>query len=87
MSILLCNIDNIRNLYSVKLPELSSRYNIFYGENGSGKTSILEALHIIGLGRSFRSGKSTELISHTRDNFSLFAYILNQKTYFTSRMV
>ena len=28
--------------------------NLLLGENGAGKTSIIEAIHILGYGRSFR---------------------------------
>ncbi|WP_206616104.1 AAA family ATPase, partial [Escherichia coli] len=30
-------------------------FNVFYGANGSGKTSILEAIHLLATGRSFRT--------------------------------
>lgn len=36
--------------------------NVFVGPNGSGKTSILEAIHILGSGRSFRTHRMGELI-------------------------
>ncbi|WP_206616105.1 AAA family ATPase, partial [Escherichia coli] len=32
-----------------------NRFNVFYGANGSGKTSILEAIHLLATGRSFRT--------------------------------
>lgn len=47
-------ICNIRNLQSVKL-ELNSGFNAVYGSNGSGKTSFLESLYILGRGTSFRT--------------------------------
>lgn len=37
--------------------------NVLFGDNGSGKTSVLESLHLLGLGRSFRSGKIRRLIN------------------------
>ncbi len=37
--------------------------NVFVGANGSGKTSILEAIHLLGSGRSFRTHRQAELIS------------------------
>ena len=37
--------------------------NVFVGANGSGKTSILEAIHLLGSGRSFRTHRLAELIS------------------------
>ena len=48
------NIERVRNLQAVALQELQP-FNIFYGQNGSGKTSILEAIHLLATGRSFRT--------------------------------
>lgn len=47
-------IQNIRNLHSVSI-EPAQGLNGLYGLNGSGKTSFLEALYILGRGGSFRS--------------------------------
>ncbi len=41
---------------------LHPRLNIFCGENGSGKTSILEAMYLLGTGKSFRAHKLEKLI-------------------------
>jgi DNA replication and repair protein RecF len=40
----------------------SPRVNLFVGQNGQGKTNILEALHFFQFGRSFRSSRDSELI-------------------------
>jgi len=37
--------------------------NVFVGANGSGKTSLLEAIHLLGSGRSFRTHRLAELIA------------------------
>jgi len=36
--------------------------NVLYGQNGAGKTNILEALHLIGLGRSHRAARDAEMV-------------------------
>lgn len=74
-------VDNFRNLIDVDLA-FSSSINIFYGCNGSGKTSILEAIHYLGLGRSFRSRNVRRLINHTSDKFALVGQLfqVNQPT-------
>lgn len=42
--------------------------NLFYGENGSGKTSILEAIYFLCYGRSFRTHLMSRLShNHTAD--------------------
>lgn len=36
--------------------------NVFVGANGSGKSSILESIHVLGSGRSFRTHRLGELV-------------------------
>jgi len=55
------HIRNLRPQFFLPHPRL----NVIYGDNGSGKTSVLESLHLLGLGRSFRSGKIRRLINDT----------------------
>lgn len=38
------------------------RINVLFGDNGQGKTSVLEALYLIATSRSFRAERSAELI-------------------------
>ncbi len=64
-------VSGLRNLKSVSLT-LSPFVNVFYGENGSGKTSLLEALTLLGHGRSFRSHKTRSLISIDEENLTVF---------------
>jgi DNA replication and repair protein RecF len=52
------------------------RLNLLYGDNGSGKTSVLEALHLLGLGRSFRSGKIRRLINDSASECYVTALFL-----------
>jgi DNA replication and repair protein RecF len=47
-------------------------HNIIYGSNGSGKTSLLEAAHILGTARSFRSGGAKSLITHGDERFVIY---------------
>jgi DNA replication and repair protein RecF len=46
--------ENLRSVSNVELLETSS-LNILVGPNGAGKTSVLEGIHILGSGRSFRT--------------------------------
>ncbi len=41
--------------------------NFFYGDNGAGKSSVLEAIHCLGLGRGFFRQRSYNLIQHDQD--------------------
>ncbi len=74
MSLTLLAINNLRNLAAVKI-QPASKFNLFYGANGSGKTSLLEAVYYLGLGRSFRSRLNTRIIHPETTHFSLFAQI------------
>ena len=52
---------------------------IIWGENGSGKTSILEAIHSLSFGSSFRTNNKKELIKEGSDNFLLEGFFKNKK--------
>ncbi len=72
MSVTRLEIAHVRNLQSVSLlphPFL----NLLAGPNGSGKTSVLEALHLLGLGRSFRSGRARRLVHDDHTTCTVFA--------------
>jgi DNA replication and repair protein RecF len=56
-------INHVRNLREVRLQDLQG-VNVFFGNNGSGKTSILEAIHLLGMARSFRGSSIRSLITH-----------------------
>lgn len=50
-------------------------YNLIYGDNASGKTSILEALAYLGRGKSFRGAATGSLIQHGQREFVLFGRV------------
>lgn len=62
---------HIRNLQPFSLAP-HPRFNIVYGRNASGKTSLLEAVHIAGYGRSFR-GQLRHVIRHSEEALRLHA--------------
>ena len=64
------NVSNFRNLSSVAV-ELSPGVNIFYGNNGSGKTNLLEAIFVLCLGRSHRSANEAVLVREGCDFYRL----------------
>ena len=75
MSLSRLNIDAVRNLHSVRLAGLAAT-NVFYGENGSGKTSILEAIHLLGMARSFRGNSVKSLINHDASQCTVFGEVV-----------
>lgn len=71
MSLIRLNVTALRNLHAVTLSP-SPRINILSGANGSGKTSLLEAVHLLGLARSFRSTRLQPVIQHDQDALTVF---------------
>ncbi len=55
--------------------EPDSRFNLIYGNNASGKTSLLEAIAYLGRGRSFRGAATQSLVRHSAREFLLFGKI------------
>lgn len=53
-------------------------FNLIYGKNGSGKTSLLEAIYYLSLGRSFRNTTTSRIINYSTDKLSIFANLLMQ---------
>ena len=57
-------IRNFRNYSALDLP-LKSGINILLGENGQGKTNLLEAIYLLCRGRSFRPGNVSTWLGKT----------------------
>lgn len=72
MSITSLQIKDFRNLSSVKLDPCQNGINILYGQNGSGKTSFLEAIYYLSYGRSFRHTSTASLVRQGMSKFSIF---------------
>ncbi len=66
------SIDGVRNLQAVRLTPFPG-VNCFHGDNGAGKTSVLEAIHLLGRGRSFRAGQISAAIQHGRERLQIAA--------------
>ena len=67
-------ISAVRNLQPLSLtPSLG--VNFIYGDNGSGKSSLLEALYLLASGKSFRQTQFKPVIQHDQDQCVLFAEI------------
>jgi DNA replication and repair protein RecF len=64
-------IHNLRCIEAATL-HLEPELNLLYGQNGAGKTSILEAAFLLGRGRSFRTRNSEKLIRHGATDLSVY---------------
>ena len=60
------SIKNFRNYDSLKL-KFNSKINILYGENGVGKTNLLESIYLLALTKSHRSFLDNSLIKNNKD--------------------
>ncbi len=78
MSIRQISLNNFRNIKSNTL-DLHKSLNIITGLNASGKTSFLEAIHILCQGGSFKTHQLNSCIKHNEDNFLLFGRFENYK--------
>jgi len=66
------SIDGFRNLVTTSL-DFSPGLNLFSGENAAGKTSLLEAIYVLGRASTFRSNSLDKAISHGQEGFQLVA--------------
>jgi len=59
---------NFRNLHSAQI-DFGEGTNIFYGDNGSGKTNLLEAIFTLCLGRSQRGARDAMMVGKEGTDF------------------
>lgn len=62
MSLNELSVTGVRNLRDVRIAPVAG-LNVIVGPNASGKTSLLEAIHILGLARSFRTTQIRHVIT------------------------
>ncbi|NIF24457.1 MULTISPECIES: DNA replication/repair protein RecF [Pantoea] len=67
-------IKDFRNIENADL-NLAPGFNFLVGANGSGKTSVLEAVYTLGHGRAFRSLQAGRVIRHDQAAFVLHGRI------------
>ena len=78
MPFLSVNFYNYRNLANDKI-DLLSKEVYFVGENGQGKSNILESLYYCAYGNSFRTHFDQEIIKHGQKDFSIKALYKDSK--------
>lgn len=71
------SIQNFRNLASVQL-QFKPGLNILHGANAQGKTSILEALYLLGHLKSFRGARNEELVKQGENQSRISANLIHQ---------
>ena len=70
------DIRQVRNLHEITLNP-SKHCNYIYGANASGKTSVLEAIYLLSIARSFRTTHIKHVISHEHSHLQVFARVQN----------
>lgn len=74
-------LQGVRNLEPLNITP-SRQINLIYGENGSGKTSLLEAIYYLAYCKSFRTHKQKNLIQHGLESMTAFSKLkLDQSQY------
>lgn len=79
-------LNNFRNYSSLKL-EFNKTGAFFYGPNGSGKTNILEAVHLLSMFKSFRSNISNEHLINWNSKSSTVYAMFEDSTGLTNEVV
>lgn len=69
-----------RNYEYLKI-ELNDKINIIYGQNGQGKTNLLESIYVLGLTSSHRSYTSDNLIKSGKDKAIIKGKIKKEISY------
>lgn len=74
MALMRLVLSGFRNIEAADIT-LAPGANLFSGANGGGKTSLLEAVHMLASGRSFRSRQSQGIIQRGGDALTVFGQL------------
>ncbi|GGX48177.1 DNA replication/repair protein RecF [Saccharospirillum salsuginis] len=72
MSIVRLSIQGVRNIANTQFHP-GPGVNVLHGDNGAGKSSVLEAIHLLALARSFKVSRTRTLIRDGDDQAVVFA--------------
>lgn len=73
------SLSGFRNLANQNI-EFHEKCNVFYGENASGKTSLLEAIYYLSHLRSFRQREFSKIIQEESEFFRLICKCLSPES-------
>ena len=76
----LLKAENFRLFESVEL-DFDRSHNLVFGDNASGKTTILEAIAYLGRGRSFRNSKAADIVRWGSDDLLVYGKVENNAQY------
>lgn len=69
-------LNNFRNYEDQKI-DFNEKFNFIYGENGQGKTNILEAVSLTCLTKSFLGASESDCLQFDAENFSIESVYTN----------
>jgi len=69
----------LRNLASIELTLDNAAPVLITGANGAGKTALLEGIHLLASGRSFRENRLQRIAQWQADQITLFAQVDNRQ--------
>ncbi|HMB68775.1 MAG TPA: DNA replication and repair protein RecF [bacterium] len=72
MKLVHLSLTDFRSYGSLEL-NLDDGHHLFLGPNGTGKTNILEAIHLLGTGSSQRAQRDGEMVAHGATGFRVGA--------------
>lgn len=73
MPLLSLNFNNFRNLENKSI-DLLAKEVYFVGENGQGKSNLLEAIYMSSYGNSFKTHSDSEIVKYNNTNFFIKAF-------------
>lgn len=71
------NLINFRNYENLSL-DFSPNINMIIGQNGQGKTNIVEAVHFLSFAKSFRTNKDKEVINFECNTSYIKSIVTNE---------
>lgn len=77
MSLVRLRVSGLRNLRTLDLAP-GPGLNVVLGENASGKSSLLEAVHLLSCGKSFRTHQLAHVVQRERHDMLLSADVFNE---------
>ena len=77
MNITQINLSNFRNFKKITLKDFK-RINVIIGDNGTGKTSIIESIYMCSVGKSFRTNSDNNIIKKGCLNYKIKLYLSDE---------
>lgn len=74
-------VQGFRNFEEKIRFNLKNNKNLIYGSNGSGKTSVLESIYVLGFGKSFLNVKRDEILNENSNEFLIKASVCGNNNF------